>query len=117
MRKRLRALLLALLAASPSFAAESQAFLPARKAAAVLADGRPWSVNAPDGKTLKFTLKKNGTGSVSGPMPFRLTVSWTVMGETVCITGRMGTKCLRFSEIPGGVQGWDGDRPDLKFSR
>ncbi|GLU29897.1 hypothetical protein Brsp01_51300 [Brucella sp. NBRC 12950] len=84
---------------------------------ATLADGHPWSAKAPDGKTLKVTLMKDGTGSMRGPMPFTLSVTWAVKGETVCFSGKMGTKCLRFREAAGGLQGWDGDKPDLKFSR
>ncbi|ACP23068.1 hypothetical protein NGR_b16170 (plasmid) [Sinorhizobium fredii NGR234] len=107
----------AMLAASPAFAQEGKSFLPPQQAAAVLADGQPWSALAPDGKTLKVTLKKDGTGSIRGPLPFTLSVTWAVKGDGVCIDGRMGTRCLRFSEVAGGLQGWDGDRPDLKFSR
>ncbi|ASY58471.1 hypothetical protein [Sinorhizobium sp. CCBAU 05631] len=107
----------AILAASPTFAAEGQAFLPPQQAAAVLADGQAWSALAPDGKTLKITLKKDGTGSIRGPLPFTLSVTWAIKGDGVCINGRMGTRCLRFSEVAGGLQGWDGDKPDLKFSR
>lgn len=112
---RLAAVSVALLASSPSFAEE--AFLPSQKAAAVLADGLPWSALAPDGKTLTFTLKKDGTGSIRGPLPFTLSVTWAVKGDVMCISGKMGTRCLRFREAPGGLQGWDGDTPDLKFSR
>ncbi|MEK1933386.1 MAG: hypothetical protein AAAC47_27135 [Pararhizobium sp.] len=107
----------ALLASSPSFAEEGQAFLPPQRAAAVLADGVPWSALAPDGKTLKFTLRQDGTGSIRGPLPFSLSVTWTVKGDAMCISGKMGVRCLRFREAPGGLQGWDGDKPDLKFSR
>lgn len=106
---------LAILSSSLSFAAE--AFLSPRKAAAVLADGQPWSAVVPDGKTLTFTFKKDGTGSIRGPMPFTLSVTWTVEGDAVCISGKMGTKCLRFQTVPRGLQSWDGDKPDLKFSR
>ncbi|OWV85272.1 hypothetical protein ATY78_26030 [Rhizobium sp. R635] len=113
---RLAALAVAALAASPSFSQQEQ-FLPSPKAAAILADGAPWSALAPDGKTLKFTLNKDGTGSIRGPMPFTLSVTWTVKDDAMCISGKMGTRCLRFRSVPGGLQGWDGDKPDLKFSR
>ncbi|MBB3612652.1 hypothetical protein [Rhizobium sp. BK602] len=107
----------AILAASPALATEGQAYLAPQKAAAILADGDPWSADAPDGKTLKVTLNKDGTGSIRGPMPFALSVSWVIKGDTMCLSGKMGTKCLRFREIAGGLQAWDGDKPDLKFSR
>lgn len=107
----------ALLATGTTFAQEGKPFLPAPQVASILADGQPWSALAPDGKTLKMTLKKDGTGSIKGPMPFALSVTWTVKGEAVCFNGKMGIKCLRFSETAGGFQGWDGDKLDLKFSR
>ncbi|MGY5811048.1 hypothetical protein ACXHXG_25530 [Rhizobium sp. LEGMi198b] len=106
-----------ILASNPAFATEGQAYLPAQKAAAVLADGAPWMADAPDGKTLKVTLNKDGTGSIRGPLPFALSVTWTVKGDAMCLSGKMGTKCLRFREVSGGLQSWDGDKPDLKFSR
>ncbi|WP_246792433.1 hypothetical protein [Rhizobium leguminosarum] len=53
---RLAGAVIAALAASPAFSGQEQ-FLPSEKAAAILADGVPWSALAPDGKTLKFTLK------------------------------------------------------------
>ncbi|TIX66692.1 MAG: hypothetical protein E5V30_24755, partial [Mesorhizobium sp.] len=99
---------IAILTGGAAFAAQDQAFLSPQRAAAVLADGRPWSADTPDGKTLKFTLKKDGTGSIRGPMPFTLSVSWSVKGDQICIAGKMGTRCLRFREAPGGLQGWDG---------
>jgi hypothetical protein len=117
MHLRLAAAAIAILTSSSAFAAEKQAYLPAEKAAAILADGLPWLANAPDGKTLKVTLNKDGTGSIRGPMPFTLSLTWSIKGDTMCILGKMGTRCLRFREAPGGLQGWDGDKPDLKFSR
>ena len=114
---RAAAVPLAVLASSPSFAAENKAFLAPRNAAAVLADGQPWSAVVPNGKTLNFTFKEDGTGSISGPMPFTLSLTWKVKDDAMCISGKMGTKCLRFQTVPGGLQSWDGDKPDLKFSR
>ncbi|EJL52516.1 hypothetical protein PMI09_03824 [Rhizobium sp. CF122] len=108
---------IAMLAASPSLSAQGQAFLSSPKAAEILADGAPWSALAPDGKTLEFILKKDGTGSIRGPLPFTLSITWTVKDDAMCISGKMGTRCLRFREAPGGLQGWDGDKPDLRFSR
>lgn len=107
----------AVLASTTVFAATDQTYVPAERAAAILADGQPWSALAPDGKTLKFLLKKDGTGSIKGPLPFTLSVTWTVKGDTMCINGKMGEKCLRFKVAPGGLQGWDGEKADLRFSR
>jgi hypothetical protein len=114
---RLAAACAVMLASSSSFAAKGQAFLSSQQAMAILADGRPWSADAPDGAALKITFKKDGTGSVSGPMPFSVSFTWTVKDEAVCISGKMPTKCLRFHGLPNGLQSWDGDKPDLKFSR
>ncbi|MBD9597432.1 hypothetical protein IB270_31870 [Ensifer sp. ENS05] len=114
---RLAAMCVATLAAEVTFAASTQTFLQPQQVAAVLADGQPWSAHTPDGKTLKVTLKTDGTGSIRGPLPFTLSVTWAVNGEALCINGRMGTRCLRFSKVSGGLQGWDGDKPDLRFSR
>jgi len=114
---RITMAIVTMLASSASFAAVDQAYVPAQRAAAILADGQPWSALAPDGKTLKFLLKRDGTGSIKGPLPFTLSVTWTVKGDTMCINGKMGEKCLRFKEAPGGLQGWDGEKSDLRFSR
>jgi hypothetical protein len=114
---KLMAVVASIFASGPTLAAEGQAYLAPQKAAAILADGQPWSANAPDGKSLKITLNKDGTGSVRGPMPFTLSLTWSVKNDTMCILGKMGTKCLRFREVPGGLQSWDGEKPDLKFSR
>jgi hypothetical protein len=107
----------AILAATPSFAAEGQAYLPPQQAAAILADGAPWSADAPNGRSFKLTLNKDGTGKIKGPLLFALSVGWSVKGDTMCLKNMMISKCLRFREIPGGLQGWNGDKPDLKLSR
>lgn len=107
---------IAILAASHVFAAQGQAYLQPQKAAAILADGAPWSADAPNGRSFKLTLNKDGTGSIRS-MLFTLSTDWTVKGDAVCISNRMMTKCLRFSEIPKGLQGWDGDKPDLMLTR
>ena len=114
---RLAAMCAAILAADVAFAASAPTFLQSQEVAAVLADGQPWSALTPDGKALKVTLKTDGTGSIRGPLPFTLSVTWVVSGETLCIDGRMGKRCLRFSKVSGGLQGWDGNKPDLRFSR
>lgn len=100
-----------------SFAQDAATYLAPKKAVAVLADGHPWSSTGPDGKPLELTLNKDGTGSIKGPMPFRLSVKWTVKGEAICLAGVMGTKCLRFQEVANGYQGWDGDEPEMRLSR
>lgn len=103
--------------AYPSFADDSKVYLSPQKATAILADGKPWLSSGPDGKPLKLTLNKDGTGSINGPMPFKLSVKWFIEGETVCLNGLMGTKCLRFQEIAGGFQGWEGNKPEMKLAR
>lgn len=106
---------LASLAAEPALAAPDQ-YLPSRKAAALLADGVPWSADSPNGRSFKLTLNKDGTGIIRGSL-FTQSVNWTVKGDAICIDGGMMSKCLRFQEVPGGLQGWAGDKPDLKVSR
>ncbi|RTQ35597.1 hypothetical protein EJP69_14685 [Variovorax gossypii] len=114
---RLSIAAIAVSASLATFADEVRVYLPPQKAAEVLADGVPWSAAAPNGRSFKLALNKDGTGSISGGLPFALSVTWEVKGETVCLSGTMMAKCLRFQEIPGGFQSWDGDKPDLKLSR
>ncbi|MGG7579768.1 hypothetical protein [Rhizobium sp. Nf11,1] len=106
-----------ILAASTTFAAQGQGYLPPQKAAAILADGAPWSADAPNGRSFKLTLNKDGTGSIKGPLMFALSVNWKFKGDTMCLNTTMMSKCLRFREVPGGLQGWNDDQPDLKLSR
>lgn len=103
--------------ASISIAAAEQAFLPPQKAVAILVDGVPWSADAPNGRSFKLTLNKDGTGSIRGPLPIPLSTTWAIKGDALCISNRMISKCLRFTEIPGGFQGWEDGKPDLKVSR
>lgn len=116
-RSRLAIAAIALFASLVTFADEGREYLSPQKAAEVLADGTPWSAAAPNGRSFKLTLNKDGTGSISGGLPFSLSVTWVVKGETVCLAGTMMAKCLRFQEVTGGLQSWDGDKPDLKLSR
>ncbi|MDD1520769.1 MULTISPECIES: hypothetical protein [Bradyrhizobium] len=104
-----------ILIATPALA-QGQPYLPAQKAAGILADGTPWSADAPNGRSFKLTLNKDGTGSVRATL-FTQSVSWTIKGDAMCLSGTMMSKCLRFREIPGGFQAWEGDKPDLKISR
>ncbi len=113
---RLTAAAAAILASIPAFAAE-RAYLPSQRAAAILADGTPWSAYAPTGRSFKLTLNKDGTGSIRGPLPLPMSTSWAINGDALCITNRMISKCLRFTEIPGGFQGWEDGKLDLKISR
>ena len=107
-----------MLASISSFAAVEQAYLPPQSAIDMLADGAPWSAQAPNGRNFQLTLNKDGTGSIRGPLRMTFSLTWTVKDEAVCITGTMVAKCLRFREIPGGYQSWDADnKPDLKLSR
>lgn len=113
---RLATAAVAILVSIPAFAAEGRAYLPPQKASAILADGVPWSAEAPNGRTFKLTLNKDGTGSIRALL-LTLSATWTVKGEAMCISNAMMSKCLRFTEIAGGLQGWDGNKPDLKVSR
>lgn len=51
-------------------------------------------------------------------MPFALTVAWEIKGEAVCLSlGPAGTKCVRFRQVAGGFEGWNGSQVDLKLTR
>ena len=109
----------AIAGASPA-AGQSPApeFLAPTQAVRVIMDGRPWSAQVSDGKNLKITLNKDGTGSAQGPMPFALPVSWEIKGDAVCLhVGPAGTKCVRFRQVAGGFEGWKGNQVDLKLTR
>jgi hypothetical protein len=116
-RQRLAAAVVAAIASFATHADDGQDYLPAQKAAEALADGAPWAAASPNGRNFKLTLNKDGTGSIGGALPFTLSVTWAIKGEAVCLTSRMMAKCLRFREIAGGFQSWDGDKPDLKLTR
>jgi hypothetical protein len=105
-----------ILISTPVLAAGGQTYLPPQKAAAILADGAPWQAEAPNGPSLTLTLSKDGTGSVRALL-FTQSVTWTIKGDAMCLSGTMMAKCLRFQEVPGGLQAWEGDKPDLKISR
>ncbi|ANW05304.1 hypothetical protein LMTR13_05020 [Bradyrhizobium icense] len=113
---KLAAAAAAILASIPAFAAAGQAYLPPQKAVAILVDGAPWSADSPNGRSFKLTLNKDGTGSIRATL-FTQSVTWTVKGDAMCLSGTTMSKCLRFQEISGGLQAWEGDKPDLKISR
>lgn len=79
---RLATAAVAIFASIPVSAAEGQGYLLPQKAAAILADGVPWSAHAPNGRTFKLTLNRDGTGSIGGPLMFTLSVNWG--GERRC---------------------------------
>ena len=116
-RPRLVVAVIALLTTITALAEEDDAYLPPQSAVAMLADGVPWSAVAPSGRTFKLTLNRDGTGSIRGAFLFALSVKWAVKGDAMCISGTLMSKCLRFREVPGGIQSWEGDKPDLKLSR
>jgi len=104
-----------ILAATPALA-QGQPYMPIQKAVSMLADGAPWSADSPNGRSFKLTLNKDGSGSVSATL-FTQSVTWSIKGDAMCLSGTMMSKCLRFREIPRGLQAWEGDKPDLKISR
>lgn len=111
------AALVATLVSAPALAAAEPSYLPSQRAAEILVDGGVWSAHAPNGRTFDLTLDRDGTGKIRGPMPFALSVKWTVKQDALCISGTMMSKCLRFQEITGGLQGWNGDKADLRLTR
>lgn len=100
-----------------AMSAEKLTYLPPQSAASVLADGKSWSAQAVNGRTFKLTLTQDGAGAINGPLNFKLSLKWAIKGDTLCLSGTMISKCLRFQEIPGGLQGWNGDERDLKLTR
>lgn len=119
-RTRIEAISLAALVTSVATPAAGQnpQFLAPAQAVQVLMDGQPWSAQAANGRNIKITLNKDGTGSAQGPMPFPLSVSWEVKGEAVCLNvGPAGTKCLRFRKVADGFEGWLGNQVDLRLTR
>lgn len=105
-----------ILISASAAAAQQLAYLPPQKAAVILADGAPWSADSPSGRSFKLTLNKDGTGSVRATL-FTQSVTWSVKGDALCLSGTMMSKCLRFQQIPGGLQGWQDGQPDLKVTR
>lgn len=96
--------------------AAAETFLPPANAVKLLADGRPWSAVTADNRQARMTLRPDGTGSFEGP--FTLPVAWSIKGQDVCFAlGIVGTKCLRFRRIDGGLEGWQGAVADLKLTR
>ncbi|WP_226574021.1 hypothetical protein [Acuticoccus sediminis] len=99
-------------------AAEGQTRLPPQAAAAILADGAPWSAEAPNGRRkFDLTLNPDGTGRMRGPLFFSQNVNWRVEGPTICLASPFLEKCLEFREIPDGLQGWENGEPDLRLRR
>ena len=115
-RLSLAAAVVAILLWSTTFGRGEVAYMPTETAAAIIADGVPWSAESPNGRTFKLTLNKDGTGSIQALL-FTLSVSWTVKGDAMCLSSTMMSKCLRFREIPGGLQSWVDAKPDLKLTR
>jgi hypothetical protein len=98
--------------------AQTPGFLPPAQAIRLIADGRPWTAQSAEGKTMKMTLNKDGSGSAQGPMPFALPISWEVKGEAICLNvGPAGTKCVKFRQVDSGYEGWNGSKLDLKLRR
>jgi len=103
--------------ASTALAEETRQFISAKQAAEQLGDGKAWSAVDPDGTKLKLTLAPDGTGSVRGPIPIPMSVTWGVEGDQLCLTTKMGKRCLRFTRISGGLQGWENNQLGMRFRR
>lgn len=110
----------AMLAAAtpPSAASEGGPALTPQTAAAVLADGAAWTVETAAGRRkFDLTLNPNGTGRLRGPLRLNMAVSWRIEGDDLCLESAFMEKCLRFSEEPTGLQGWERGQPDLRLVR
>ena len=118
MRLKLNSFSLAIcLALVPGSLAAQPAYLPADNVALQLADGKPWTADAPTGRSFKLVLDSNGSGRIRGPLGFSISTDWAVVGDEICLENRLLSKCLRFSSISGGFQGWENGEPDLRLSR
>jgi hypothetical protein len=107
----------ALLLTSPVMASAKPEYISGTVARTALTDGKSWAMTSTDGKKATFTFYSNGTGRFSGPI--KKSIKWKMDGENFCIVMGMmlGTKCLRFTVIDGGYQGYAKDKPGMTFRR
>jgi hypothetical protein len=109
----LTSLLAPIAAAAPTSAQE---FLPTAQAVQLLADGRPWTAVNAEGRRARVTFKSDGTGAFEGPV--NMAIGWSVKGHDICLDLRFaGVRCLRFRQVAGGLQGFQGQTADLRLSR
>lgn len=96
--------------------AAAQPFLPPPEAIKILADGGPWTAQVSGGMKAKITFNKDGTGVFEGPLT--LPTTWAIKGDAICLNLRVAsTKCLRFRQTKGGLEGWEGDKLDIRLTR
>ncbi len=105
-----------LVTAVPATGFAAQDYLPPSQAARMLADGQPWNAELPDGKKARLTFNADGTGSFEGPIT--ISTSWAIKGDNLCVNLRIaGTRCLRFRQVTGGFQAYQGEAADLRLTR
>lgn len=82
-----------------------------------IADGAPWAMRAPNGRTMNVTLNPDGTGTVRMG-PIRAMAEWRATEDGFCLTTiRTGERCMVIEE--GLEGGFVGRGPDgaVQFAR
>jgi len=86
--------------------------------AATLADGQPWTIDAPMGGTMGMVFAPDGTGRV-GSRLLGQDFTWTVDGNVLCIAGLPGAAsgCMQLVSGDGGFVGQREDGQEFRLWR
>lgn len=106
---------LVLALATVTLPAKAEQFLTPSQAVEKLMDGRPWAVLTGKGRRARMVFNKDGTGLFEGPMT--MSTTWEIRGQEICLKMMAGVRCLRFRTVGDSVEGYAGQRRDLKLSR
>ncbi|QBF30178.1 hypothetical protein [Thalassococcus sp. S3] len=73
--------------------------------AQTMADGQPWELTDPSGRSAELTLNPDGTGRVR--LGFgRADTTWETTKDGMCLTIRpLGETCLELRQMDGGIVG------------
>ncbi len=84
---------------------------------AIVADGRPWTIQMAEGREGTLALNPDGTGTMrAGFMSMDMT--WTRQPGGFCMTGgRMGTRCVTLQADGSGYFGVGSDGGAMRLSR
>lgn len=106
-----------LLSSSTVQADNGQQFIPVETAVTQLADGTPWAAFSSNGRKFTLTMTADGNGKITGALPWSVSLNWTIKENALCLDTAMMSKCLKFTEVPEGFQGWKDNEQDLKLIR
>jgi hypothetical protein len=83
----------------------------------MLADGKPWNSNGPNGRKVTLTLYPDGRVKMKmGMMSQNLT--WQATNDGLCIIGTpRGDQCMRLEQTADGFAGFEGDKATFVFAR